>query len=332
VSHRAYNQKLAALDALRSANDSRLAREQLQKALKDRNNYVVARAASVCAVLRLDALIPELLGAYERFFVDPTKSDPQCLAKNALAAALRDLAYHVADPYVRGIGHVQFEPTWGGRADSAATLRGTCALALSECPLDDLEILTYLADALADHERAVRVDAARAIEQLNRSEGALLLRLKLLIGDADPAVMGQCFESMLSLAPQSGVSFVSRFLKSDNPDVQLEAASALAQCRDPHAVSILREFWQEPLLPTDLRQALLVSLGASPLREATDLLLEVVSREPIALASTAVNALATSRYRAEVRPALESRLAERDSSALQTLFTQTFGPGVNSRE
>jgi hypothetical protein len=324
--NRAFNQKLAALDALRSEPAS-VAREQLGKALKDRNNYLVARAASLCAELRLDGLIPDLLTAFERSFLDPVKSDPRCLAKNAIAAALRDLAYHVGDPYVRGIGHVQLEPTWGGRADSAATLRGTCALALSECPLDDLEILTYLADALADPERTVRVDAARAIEQLNRTEGALLLRLKLLIGDADPTVMGQCFESMLSLAPDGGVSFVSRFLKSESADVQLEAASSLAQCRDPHVMTILREFWGDPLLPTDLREALLINLGASPLREATDLLLDVVSREPMPLASTAIKALATSRYRAEIRPILESRLAERDSSALQNVFTDAFGAG-----
>jgi HEAT repeat protein len=323
--NRVFKEKLAALDALRS-EPATVAGERLGKALKDRNNYLVARAASLCAGLHLDGLIPDLLTAFERFFQDPVKSDPQCLAKNAIAAALRDLAYHVGDPYVRGIGHVQFEPTWGGRADTAATLRGTCALALSECPLDDLEILTYLADALADPDRSVRVDAARAIEQLNRTEGALLLRLKLLLGDVDPTVMGQCFESMLSLAPDGGLSFVSRFLKSESADVQLEAASALAQCRDPHAISILREFWQDPLLPTDLRQALLINLGASPQREATDLLLEVVSREPMALASTAIKALATSRYRAEIRPILESSLAERDSSALQSLFTEAFAP------
>jgi hypothetical protein len=323
----AFNQRLAALDALRSApeSESRGVREQLGKALRDRNNYVVARAASVCADLHLDDLIPDLLGAFDRLFGDPTRSDPQCFGKSAIAAALRDLAYHIADPYIRGIGHVQLEPAWGGRADSAAALRGTCALALSECPLDDLDILRYLADALADSERTVRIDAARAIEQLNRVEGALLVRLKLLIGDPDQAVMGQCFEAMLSLAPDSGVSFVSRFLKSPNPDVQLEAASALAQCRDPSALGILREFWQDPLLSTDLRQALLINLGASPLSEATDLLLEVVEREPVALAATAVKALSASRYRAEVRSRLESKLAERDSQALYTTFASTFG-------
>jgi HEAT repeat protein len=315
VSHQAYRQKLAALDALRTAPKSD-AREELRKALKDRNNYIVARAASVCADLQLDDLIPDLLIAYERFFADPLKSDPQCLGKNAVAATLRSLGHHGADAYLRGIAYVQLEPAWGGRADTAALLRGTCALALSECPIDDIEILTHLVDVLADADRGVRVDAARAIEQVNRAEGALLLRLKLLIGDADPTVTGQCMESMLSLAPESAVSFISRFLNSDNPDVQLEAASALAQCRDARAIAILREFWQNPLLAADLRQALLMSLGASPQPESVDLLVEVVRREPIALATSALKALGNSRFRGDARERLARLLAERDSREL----------------
>ena len=318
MSHQAYRQKLSALDALRTAPELN-AREQLRKALKDRNNYVVARAANVCADLHLDDLIQDLLVAFERFFVEPVKSDPQCLAKNALAAALRSLGHHGADAYLRGIGYVQLEPAWGGRADTAALLRGTCALALSECPIDDLEILTYLVDALADADRGVRVDAARAVEQVNRPEGALLLRLKLLIGDADPTVTGQCMESMLNLAPESAVSFISRFLSSNNPDVQLEAASALAQCRDARAIAILGEFWQNPLLAADLRQALLMSLGASPQPESADFLLEVVRREPIALATSALKALANSRFRSDARERATRVLAERDSRELFAL-------------
>lgn len=325
MSHQAYREKLAALDALRTESDSDTSAEQLRKALKDRNNYLVARAARVCADLGLDALILDLVQAFDRFFVDPLKSDPQCLAKNAIAAALRDLGHHGAEPYLRGIHYVQLEPTWGGRADSAATLRGTCALALSECPLDDLEILTHLTDVLADPDRNVRVDAARAIEQLNRPEGALLVRLKLLSGDVEPTVMGQCFQSMLSLAPESGVSFVSRFLRSESEDVQIEAASTLAECRDSRAIAILREFWQEPLLSPDVRQALLISLGASPVAESTDFLLEVVAREPIALASTALKALATSRFQADCCPRVAAALAARDSTDLQTQFEATFG-------
>jgi HEAT repeat protein len=324
TSRAAFNRKLAAVDALRSQPVSRTSTDALRQALGDRNSYLVARAATVCADLRQDGLIPELLLAFERFFVDPVKSDPQCLAKHAIARALRDLSHHGAEAYQRGIVHVQLEPTWGGRADTAAALRGTCALGLSECPIDDFEILTYLTDALADADQAVRVDAALALEQLNRPEGALLLRLKLLVGDPAPAVLGQCFSSMLSLAPETAVSFVSRFLNSPSEDVQIEAASSLAQCRDPQAMRILREYWQNPLLSKDLRQALLINLGASPVPDAAEFLLEVVSLEVIALAQTALKALSTSRFHTEIRPRLATALDARDSYELNTNFAELF--------
>lgn len=329
MSKQAFNAKRQALDDLRLHPD----REQLRKALRDRNNFLVARAAEIASEAGFEDLIADLLAAFDRFFLEAAKTDPQCLAKTALAKALRHLGHHGAPAYVRGIQHIQLEPAWGGRADTAASLRGTCALALTDCVLQggDLEVLTYLADALADAASEVRVDAAMAIEQLNRPEGAVLLRLKVLIGDPDPVVMGQCFSSMLSLGPLGIVAFISRFLRSPSEDIQLEAASALAQCRDPEAIAVLREFWQDPLLSTDMRQALLMNLGASPLREAADFLEKVVAEAPVALAAAAVNALATSRFHTEVRDRLGEIVAARDSSQLQSVLEEKFGPELARR-
>ena len=121
----AFDKKVASLQALRSATDPAAAREQLRRGLNDRNNYFVGRAAAITAELRLEELIPDLLMAFDRFFEEPGKSDPQCLAKNAIAQALKDLEHHGAAAYLRGIVHVQLEPSWGGRADTAAALRGT---------------------------------------------------------------------------------------------------------------------------------------------------------------------------------------------------------------
>ncbi len=322
MSKQAFDAKRKALEGLRSEPD----REQLRKALRDRNNFLVARAAEIVADAGFDDLIPDLLAAFDRFFVDAARADPQCLAKTALARALRHLGHRGAPAFLRGIQHVQLEPAWGGRGDTAASLRGACALALTDCAVQggDLEILTYLGDALADAFSEVRVDAALAIEQLNRPEGAILLRLKALIGDPDPVVMGQCFSSMLSLAPLGIVAFISRFLKSPSEDVQLEAASALAQCRDPEAIGVLREFWEDPLLSMDVRQALLVNLGASPLRESADFLLEIAADAPVALACAAVAALATSRYHADVAVRMAEIIAARDSSQLHAVFADRF--------
>jgi HEAT repeat protein len=265
VSKRRYEARLEALQALRADDPSTPL--QLNKALRDRNNYIVGRAASVVADMHADALIPELLTAFERFFDQPARTDPQCLGKVGIARALRHLGYHDAELYLRGLRHTQFEPTWGGQADSAGGLRGICALALSECPLDPIEILSHLSDALADPDKAVRIDAARAIRQLGRAEGALPLRLRVLMGDESDAV-GECCAALLSVTPEAGVPFVGRLLQSDNADVQFEAACAMAQSREPRASEILDEYWQRTL-PTELRRALLLVLRASPMRTAS---------------------------------------------------------------
>ncbi|MGH8629508.1 MAG: hypothetical protein ACREU7_01915, partial [Burkholderiales bacterium] len=194
----ALERKIRALELLRSEPESPSTLEQLRQALKDRSNYFVSKAAALAGDLRLVALEPDLLAAFDRFMANPVKSDPQCWAKNAIAKALKDLDHQDPEIFLRGLAHFQLEPVWGGREDTATALRGTCALALPGCSLDDLEVLRRLVDALADPAKPVRIDAARAIAQLPRPESALLLRLKALVGDSDPEVKGQCFASLLS--------------------------------------------------------------------------------------------------------------------------------------
>src|SRR5579862_135441 len=136
---------MQALEALRSSRDV----AELRTALRDRNNFLVSKAAAIAGELGIRELIPDLAAAFERFLRDPAKSDPQCWAKNAIAKALKDLNYHEPDFYVRGLKHIQLEPVWGGQEDSAAALRGACVLALVACPLPRLGILTHFVDALA---------------------------------------------------------------------------------------------------------------------------------------------------------------------------------------
>jgi HEAT repeat protein len=328
MSRQTFNKKLEALEALRSGINSVAVRQQLREALADRNNYVVSRAAVIAAELRCEDLLPDLLTAFDRFFVDAEKSDPRCLAKNELATALRQLGHRGADAFLRGMVHVQLEPTWGGRADSAGPLRGTCALALTDCLLDPMQILTYLTDALADPDKLVRINGAIAIDQLGRSEGVLPLRLRVLVGDHEPDVLGHCFASLLSLAPKGAVAFVGRFLQSADQDIQLEAASALAQCRDPQAIELLKEFWQRPLISLEVRRALLISLGASPVQAAAEFLVTVAEREPAELVASAITGLANSRFRTHMRPRLAAALEARCDSRLQSLFDQTFSPAA----
>jgi HEAT repeat protein len=323
VSKQSFEKRIRDLDALRAAPDSTATRDQLRKALKDRNNYLVSKAAALAADLQLAELIPDLLAAFDRSLIDPVTSDPQCWAKNSIAKALKDLGHHDAQVFLRGIAHVQLEPVWGGQQDSAATLRGTCTLALIDCQLDELEILTCLTDGLADPEKLVRIDTATAIAQLARPEGILLLRLKALVGDPEPEVTGQCFASLLRLGRGDSVGFVSRFLKAADENVRLEAACALAQSREPEAIEILKGFWRGRLSPA-MRGALLISLGASPVTEAAEFLLSVITEESGELFATAVAALAASRFRIDMRERIRAAVEGKHDANLKRIFEKEF--------
>lgn len=288
MSKQAFDAKIAAIEALRGAPEAAV--EPLRKALRDRNNFVVSKAAAVTGGLFLSTLIPDLLEAFDRALSGGAKTDPQCWAKNALAKSLKDMGHRDADIFLRGLHHIQMEPVWGGQVDSAATLRGTCALALIDCQLDDLSMLTHLAEALADPEKVVRVDAAVALSRAGIPEAAPLLRLKALSGDPEPEVLGQCFYSLLQMTPLDAVPFVRRFLAPSHPDdIIAEAASALAQSHEPAAIDALKSLWGR-VLSKELRQAVLAFLAASPQREAAEFLSTLDSKE-------AREALATSRYR-----------------------------------
>jgi HEAT repeat protein len=325
VARQAFEKKIEALEVLRRGSDPAQVVAALRKALEDRNNYLVSKAAAIAGDLRLEELTQNLIAAFGRFFEDPLKSDPQCWAKNAIAKALKDLGCRQASVFLRGIDYVQLEPVWGGSSDSAITLRGACTLALVDCQLPDLEILTHLADRLADKEKPVRVDAALAIAQFGRDEGAPLLRLKLLVGDREPEVIGQCCSSLLSLAPRHALPLLQRLLNHAEEEVRIEAASALAASREPEAIEILKSSWKGKV-SAPVRRAILISLGASPLRSAAEFLLAVFSDPSGEWAAEALTALASSRFHEELREAAKRAVEARGNAGLRQLFERQFTP------
>lgn len=248
-----FKAKLAALDTLDANIDAATAGPALAKALADRSNFIVARAAEIAARGYLTALLPQLIGAFDRL-IDEVDDDAGCRGKNALATCLKDLDVHDPAPFLRGLAHHQWEPVWGGKTDTAGLLRATCALALVACDIDSGTLLELLTDRFVDADKAVRIDVAIAIAQIGRPESALLLRLKALCGDAEPEVIGQCFLSLLDLASVEALAFVARFLVASDPDIGFEAVNALAQSRSPAAIEHIRTFWSGEV-PFDLRRA-----------------------------------------------------------------------------
>jgi HEAT repeat protein len=251
----------------------------LRAALTDKVNLVAAKAAKVAGEMQLRELIPDLLGAFDRLFVKPADRDPQCWAKNAIAQALVDLDHRDHAPFLMGARHIQMEAVWGGQEDTAQKLRGICLLALTGCnDIPRAEILRILTDALADKSQVVRVEAVRAVEQMEGDEAALLLRLKVRIGDAEASVTGQAFDSLLRLEPERGMALVKEYLETGSQELKEEAALALGASRRADAVEVLIEALPHATEPY-FRKTVLRALGASRQEKAIAFLKELADRE-----------------------------------------------------
>src|ERR1051326_1716583 len=98
---RKIEQEIERLNLLREAQPE-VARAALRRALADRVNLMVAKAAKVAAELQFRDLIPDLLRAFDRLLDDAVERDPQCWGKNALAKALTDLDHRESAIFLRG--------------------------------------------------------------------------------------------------------------------------------------------------------------------------------------------------------------------------------------
>jgi hypothetical protein len=205
-----------------------------------RNNFLVSKAAAVVLHHRLTGLTPSLAAAFPRFLENAVKADPQCWAKNALAKTLAAFEYQEPELFLTGMRHIQLESVWGGSADTAGNLRGTCALALVQCrELDSHRLLIHLIPLLADKELPVRVDAVRAVVQVGSYSAALLLRLRAELASEEPELLGSCYSGVLALEGPGAIPWAAKFLSAED-DAAGEAAMAIAQTHTPEAFQILR--------------------------------------------------------------------------------------------
>jgi HEAT repeat protein len=303
---RNFEEQIAALDALRQVPDKdRL--EPLRKALGHRNNFIVAKAADLVREARIIQLMPELLNAFDRFFENPVKTDPQCWAKNALSRTLAALDYQEAEVFLRGMRHIQMEPVWGGQSDTAGTLRATCALALVQCrSLTDADLLAHLIELAGDKDKSVRAEAARAIEQVASPSASLLLRLRAILGNDEPEVLGACYSGILRLDGVSAIQWIGRFLASAD-DSAAEAALAIAGTHSAEGFDVLRESFVKADDPW-WRSVLLSAIALSRQDAALEFLLELVSTESLN-AEAAIEAILRSMPSQEVIKRLEKLVA-----------------------
>jgi hypothetical protein len=322
---RGFDKELAELEALRElvkAGDL-LSADQvvyLRKTLAHRNNFLVSKAARLVEDAELAVLLPDVLTSYDRFFIEPVKTDPKCWAKEALAKALVRLGHRQREAYLRGMRHHQMEASWGPPVDSAAALRGTCTHALVDCPgLSDADLLTVLLEPLTDSDKTVRMEAARAIGNVGGVSAALLMRLRALLGNDEPEVLGAVYSALLSLDGPAAIPLVAKALE-EGDDTAGEAAFALADLRSVEALVALQarlragaDAW--------FTSVLLSAIALTRLPEAIDFLLATIAHNARE-APEAIEAIGRTAPSADLRARVEQAVEQADSSRLRQALRQ----------
>lgn len=323
-SQRGFDGELAELETLSKAiaqdgpNAAQV--ERLRKTLAHRNNFIVAKAAKLVAEAEISALLPEVLVAFDRFFADAAKTDPKCWAKEALAKALVKLEHRSKEAYLRGMRHHQMEASWGPPVDTAGALRGTCIHALVNCPgISDADLLTALLEPLTDADKTVRIEAARAIGNVGGVSAALILRLRALLGNDEPEVLGEVYAALLSLEGIEAIPLVVRSLEAGD-DLAAEGAYALAGVRTPEALGALLARLREGA-DTWFTSVLLSAIALTRLPEAMDSLISLIERDT-GESAAAIEAIGRIAPNAEIRSRVEQAVELADSPRLRKAFRE----------
>ncbi|MEM8680228.1 MAG: hypothetical protein AAGF97_12845 [Planctomycetota bacterium] len=318
------DEQFARLSEAVDRGDQETLRSELKAALQDRSNLVVERAAKLMAQHELTDLIPDARATFERMLSKPVKSDPGCIAKTAICAALRTLGEADLAFFRQHVSYEQFEPYFGGLEDKAAGLRVECLLALVEHRAEGF--LETAVDLLFDSVAAARGGAVRAVAASARPEAPLLLRMKARMGDESSEVMGEVLSGIVTL-PSPDVTFLASFLDGPDASVAGEAAFALAESRRPEAPGLILARWRRA--PHDpMGTTFLTALALCRHEEALDALCEIAANQELELAKQAMSALQQSPYLARVRQALGAQLTDCLQAERLRYFEELFGEGA----
>jgi hypothetical protein len=297
--------------AARAAEDPGAARAMavLRDALRAKQGVLVAIGARVIGRGLAEELVDELAPAFARLCEKPIERDPGCRGKVAIARALHDIDRWVEDVFAPGARLVQREPVWGGTEDTAAELRGICAIAYAHAGRE--EALDVAATLLADKERTARIGAAQALGDSGRLDATALLRFKVITGDGEPEVIAACFAALFVLAPARSLEFAAEWLDDDARGET--AALALGESRLEGAFPVLAR-WIEGAPGRARVGSLALALMRSD--AANDLLVERIRVGSVTDAVAAIRALATFKdSTAERVRAAASKRREREVKA-----------------
>jgi HEAT repeat protein len=176
-----------------------------------------------------------------------------------------------------------------------------------------LEALSQFAELLADPHRTARIGAARAISSLGHPEGVPLVKLKLLCGDVDAEVIGECCAALLRLAPEDGLRLVIPLLDSRSEDVRVQAAVALGESRQPGAFEPMTVCWQRQR-DHSVRKIVLTAIGILRSDEADEFLLSLIRGTNERDSADAIESFAPFAKSGELRTRVDAAVRERSSN------------------
>lgn len=314
-------QALDELRALERESPSEAGIARLRKLLDHRSNHVVGRAARLARDWDAEALIPELLAAFERFMEAPEKSDPGCAAKQPLIEALDTLGHSNPDVYLAGIRHFQHEPVYGGSEDTAAGVRGANGHALLNCGYADgfLE----MAALVRDPEARTRRMAMESLGGSGAYQAEIILRVAVLAGDPEPDITSLGLQGLMRIAPERELPFVRGFLADRDPLVAEGAALAIGEARLPESFRILRDAWDAAGWRGPM-PGLLLPMALTRDEAAFGFILQVIRNERERVANEAVKALSIFAGQEDRVAAIEAVLDERGSPELLQAFRRIF--------
>lgn len=312
--------RLAELAALGRTPDTPESRKQLRKHLASKTSLVVAKTAEIIAHMGDHDFVPDLIAAFHRFMTDPAKADKGCAAKTATVKALLAADCDDENLFRTGVRHVQHEPTWGGRSDTAAPLRALCALGLVQIGSPDA--MNELAALLADKEADARIGAAGALGHCGPT-AAPLLRFKVLTGDEEPAVLAECLTALMALSPSASFEFVANFVDPKHSSLYEHAALALAQSRLPGVVELFMEKWTATF-DREFKQTLLLPIALTRSEEAREFLISVLETGDVRIATAAIVALGIYRDDETIRRRAEEAIEGPNKTQLLAALRREF--------
>ncbi|PQO37011.1 hypothetical protein C5Y96_07580 [Blastopirellula marina] len=310
--------ELRSLDRSDASRKTEVAAKTLKAALTHSSNRIVQRAAEMIADAELVSLTADLVKAYWRLKRNPLKKDPGCLGKTTIIKALVQLELADMEVFRDGITYRQLEPHWKGEIDTAAELRGVCAIGLVHFT-PEIEVLNRCAVLLCDAWPDARLGAAQALGALGQIAAAPLLRLKLLTGDRQAEVHGECCSALLKSDREEGLAFVQQFLTSPDADQCVQTALALGETRQPGTFDILRSVWGRRS-ELSVRESLLLCIGLLRTTESQEFLLLLIDKRDIRTAADSVKALRLNGPIGDLRERTEAAVQATESDELLRVF------------